>query len=315
MTGEARVGVVWPYCVAMIAVTGGWNWAPGYTLLIGDRTSMTAQDLGARMERALKRVRVSTGASLAFGGPVNRAGNLLIERFDGPSFGALPGLTLDPSEGLGGKVAVMCRPIAVNDYFETQEITHRYDKVIRAERLKALVATPIVVGRQTVGVIYGAFRTSEAVGGRIEDVVVQEARALEQELAVSAVTSTNGMLTEVAESNARLREQVRSVYAELRLLAGSVGDADVREALVKATSRLVDEGERSEESVCRASLTKREVDVLTVAGAGMTNIQIAGVLGLALFTVKSYMKSAMHKLGASTRLEAVVLARRGGMIA
>lgn len=266
------------------------------------------------MERALKRVRVSTGASLAFGGPVNRAGNLLIERFDGPTLGALPGLTLDPSEGLGGKVAVMRRPIAVNDYFETQVITHRYDKVIRAERLKALVATPIIVGRQTVGVIYGAFRTSEVVGGRIEDTVVQEARALEQELAVSAVTSANGVLSEEATVNARLREQVRSVYAELRLLAGSVGDADVRAALVKAAARLVDEGERSE-SVGSASLTKREIDVLTVAGAGMTNVQIAGVLGLALFTVKSYMKSAMHKLGASTRLEAVVLARRDGMIA
>lgn len=266
------------------------------------------------MERALKRVRVSTGASLAFGGPVNRAGNLLIERFDGPTLGALPGPTLDPSEGLGGKVAVMRRPIAVNDYFETQVITHRYDKVIRAERLKALVATPIIVGRQTVGVIYGAFRTSEVVGGRIEDTVVQEARALEQELAVSAVTSTNGVLSEEATVNARLREQVRSVYAELRLLAGSVGDADVRAALVKAAARLVDEGGRSE-SVGSASLTKREIDVLTVAGAGMTNVQIAGVLGLALFTVKSYMKSAMHKLGASTRLEAVVLARRDGMIA
>ncbi|NHP13810.1 LuxR family transcriptional regulator [Rhodococcus sp. IC4_135] len=275
---------------------------------------MTAQDLGTRMERALKRVRVSTGASLAFGGPVNRAGNLLIERFDGPTLGALPGLTLDPSEGLGGKVAVMRRPIAVNDYFDTQVITHRYDKVIRAERLKALVATPIIVGRQTVGVIYGAFRTSEVVGGRIEDTVVQEARALEQELAVSAVTSTNGVLSEEATVNARLREQVRSVYAELRLLAGSVGDADVRAALVKAAARLVDEGGRSE-SVGSASLTKREIDVLTVAGAGMTNVQIAGVLGLALFTVKSYMKSAMHKLGASTRLEAVVLARRDGMIA
>ncbi|EEN87297.1 transcriptional regulator, LuxR family [Rhodococcus erythropolis SK121] len=287
----------------------------GYTLLIGDRTSMTAQDLGTRMERALKRVRVATGASLAFGGPVNRAGNLLIERFDGPTLGALPGLTLDPSEGLGGKVAVMRRPIAVNDYFDTQVITHRYDKVIRAERLKALVATPIIVGRQTVGVIYGAFRTSEIVGGRIEDTVVQEARALEQELAVSAVTSTDDVLSEAAAVNARLREQVRSVYAELRLLAGSVADADVRAALAKAAARLVDEGERSEESVSGASLTKREIDVLTVAGAGMTNNQIAGVLGLALFTVKSYMKSAMHKLGASTRLEAVVLARRGGMIA
>lgn len=268
------------------------------------------------MERTLKRVRAATGVSLAFGGPVNRAGNVLLERFDGPTIGALPGVTLDPSEGLGGKVAVLRRAIAVNDYFETPGITHQYDRIIRAERLRAIVATPIVVGRQTVGVIYGAFRTSEIIGGLVQDAISQEARALEQELAVSAVTSTNRALNGEAAENARLREQVRSVYTELRLLAGDIGDADVRAALVKATARLVDEGEPADDDgTSLVSLTRREVDVLTLAGSGMTNGQIAGVLGLTPYTIKGYVKAAMRKLGASTRLEAVVLARRGGLIA
>ncbi len=241
---------------------------------------------------------------------------MLLEHFDGPTIGALPGVTLDPSEGLGGKVAVLRRAIAVNDYFETPGITHRYDRIIRAERLRALVATPIIVGRQTVGVIYGAFRTSESMGGRIQGVVSQEARALEQELAVSAATSTNRMLTDEAAENARLREQVRSVYTELRLLAGNIADTDVREAIVMATARLVDENEAPDAGgESTVSLTRREVDVLMLAGSGMTNGQIAGVLGLTSYTVKGYMKSAMRKFGASTRLEAVVLARRGGLIA
>ncbi|MEH6796479.1 MAG: LuxR C-terminal-related transcriptional regulator [Rhodococcus sp. (in: high G+C Gram-positive bacteria)] len=277
---------------------------------------MTTQDLGTRMKRTLERVRGATGVSLAFGGPVSRAGSVLLEHFDGPTIGALPGVTLDPSEGLGGKVAVLRRAIAVNDYFETPVITHRYDRIVRAERLRALVATPIVVGRQTVGVIYGAFRTSEIMGGRIQDAISQEARALEQELAVSAATSTNRALTEEAAENARLREQVRSVYTELRMLAGNIADTEVREALVKATARLVDDGEPPEGGgMGTVSLTRREVDVLTLTGSGMTNGQIAGVLGLTLYTVKGYMKSAMRKLGASTRLEAVVLARRAGLIA
>ena len=47
---------------------------------------------------------------------------------------------------------------------------------------------------------------------------------------------------------------------------------------------------------------------------GATNAEIAAALNLTTSTVKSYMKIIMNKLDASTRYEAVMVARREGVI-
>jgi DNA-binding CsgD family transcriptional regulator len=56
------------------------------------------------------------------------------------------------------------------------------------------------------------------------------------------------------------------------------------------------------------------VDVLACVAAGATNGGAAARLGLRPETVKGYLRSAMRKLGAHTRLEAVVAARRAGLL-
>lgn len=61
-------------------------------------------------------------------------------------------------------------------------------------------------------------------------------------------------------------------------------------------------------------LTPREVDVLVCVAGGATNAAVAGRLGVRPETVKGYLRSAMRKLGAHTRLEAVVAARRQGLL-
>ncbi|NUS12348.1 MAG: response regulator transcription factor, partial [Streptomyces sp.] len=61
-------------------------------------------------------------------------------------------------------------------------------------------------------------------------------------------------------------------------------------------------------------LTPRELDVLTAVAAGATNAGAAARLRLSPETVKSYLRSAMRKLGAHTRLEAVTTARRSGLL-
>lgn len=52
----------------------------------------------------------------------------------------------------------------------------------------------------------------------------------------------------------------------------------------------------------------------SLAASGLTNREIGNSLGLKLFTIKGYMKSIMAKLEAGTRLEAVVSARRAGVM-
>jgi DNA-binding NarL/FixJ family response regulator len=56
------------------------------------------------------------------------------------------------------------------------------------------------------------------------------------------------------------------------------------------------------------------VDVLACVAAGATNGVAAERLGLRPETVKGYLRSAMRKLGAHTRWEAVVAARRVGLL-
>ncbi|MDJ0462597.1 helix-turn-helix transcriptional regulator [Streptomyces sp. H27-C3] len=62
------------------------------------------------------------------------------------------------------------------------------------------------------------------------------------------------------------------------------------------------------------ALTPRELDVLACVAAGSTTAAAGQQLGLRPETVKGYLRSVMRKLGAHTRLEAVVAARRAGLL-
>jgi DNA-binding CsgD family transcriptional regulator len=60
----------------------------------------------------------------------------------------------------------------------------------------------------------------------------------------------------------------------------------------------------------RVGLSQREVEVLTLAGQGLTNKQIADKLFLSPHTIARHLANARAKLGASNRAEAAVLLRR-----
>ena len=62
------------------------------------------------------------------------------------------------------------------------------------------------------------------------------------------------------------------------------------------------------------SLTPRETEVLRQVAAGQTNKSIALKLGISEHTVKFHLGSAMTKLGAASRAEAVATAIRRGLI-
>lgn len=62
-------------------------------------------------------------------------------------------------------------------------------------------------------------------------------------------------------------------------------------------------------------LTRRELEVLTLAADGHSNKGIARKLGIAEETVKGHMSALFCKLGASDRTHAVALALRQGILA
>jgi DNA-binding NarL/FixJ family response regulator len=62
------------------------------------------------------------------------------------------------------------------------------------------------------------------------------------------------------------------------------------------------------------ALTAREREVLTLLAAGASNKAIARALDVSVHTAKFHVASLAEKLGASTRLEAVAIALRTGLV-
>lgn len=63
-----------------------------------------------------------------------------------------------------------------------------------------------------------------------------------------------------------------------------------------------------------ASLSKRELEVLRLLAAGMSNTVIAETLTLSTGTVKTHVHNIAGKLGAANRTEAVANARKRGLV-
>ncbi|NKQ54109.1 response regulator transcription factor [Amycolatopsis sp. K13G38] len=76
---------------------------------------------------------------------------------------------------------------------------------------------------------------------------------------------------------------------------------------------LPDQGQQSD-ALARSGLTRREYEVLRLAAQGQTNPEIAETTGLTRNTVKTYLQSALHKLGARNRVEAIGKASEAGLL-
>lgn len=71
---------------------------------------------------------------------------------------------------------------------------------------------------------------------------------------------------------------------------------------------------RRSSTLAQLGLTKREYDVIRRVALGETNPEIADAMHLSRNTVKSYLQSALSKLGARNRVEALVKAGELGLL-
>jgi DNA-binding CsgD family transcriptional regulator len=267
--------------------------------------------------RALARMRDATGLPITFGGEVGAARQVKLSQIAGPNTGALRGVRLEPGRGLGGKAVVQRRPVVVDDYVRSPGISHHYDHIIQAEGLRAMVAVPVVVARTVRGVLYGALRSPLPLGDRVVQTVVEAARELEQGLAVrDEVTRRLAWLDryDATDCHRPHWELVREAYAELRILTQTVDDPVLRGRVRAVAETLSAVAGRPPRSGNVPVLSARELDVLACVALGWTNRQIAEDLGITAETVKSYLRSSMRKLVARSRMEAVVSARRFGLL-
>ncbi|MEU3828510.1 GAF domain-containing protein [Streptomyces sp. SID486] len=271
--------------------------------------AVEAVEIGA----ALARLRRATGLPVAFGGLLESGRpQIRISELSGTTTAALRSLAVTSGNGLGGKAVALARPCAVPDYPRSRQISHEYDVPVAAEGIHAVLAVPVVVRHRVRGVLYGALRSARPLGDRTLGAAVAVARDLEQTLVVRdearellAAARPDG----AAPARGAAWEQVREAHAALRALAPRITDPRLRGELLAACGLLTapprDGG---------VTLAPRELDVLSWVAAGATNARVAARLGIGPETVKGYLRSAMRKLGAHTRGEAVTAARGAGLL-
>ncbi|MER5409051.1 LuxR C-terminal-related transcriptional regulator [Streptomyces sp. NPDC002769] len=268
------------------------------------------------MRAALVGLRRATGLPVAFGGLVEPGrAQVRISELSGTATPALSALAVSSGNGLGGKAVALARPCAVTDYSASRQISHEYDMAVATEGLCSVLAVPVVVRRRVRGVLYGALRTAQPLGDRTLGAAVAAARDVEQALVVR--DEARGLLAVAREpepvAGSAAWEEVREAHGALRALAPRIGDPALRAELLDACGRLAGAA-APEPGGPHVGLAPREVDVLACVAAGATNGSAAQRLGLRPETVKGYLRSAMRKLGAHTRWEAVITARRAGLL-
>ena len=137
------------------------------------------------------------------------------------------------------------------------------------------------------------------------------------EILLLTSAETSGVRAEAIEAGASgivsKRWDVGLLIAGIRRAAA--GDRTLATSAPPATLKRRASNGRSSEPVGRpAALTARELEILTALASGLGTVEVAGALHISPLTVRSHVKNILFKLGVHSKLEAVTLAIRGGLV-
>ena len=93
------------------------------------------------------------------------------------------------------------------------------------------------------------------------------------------------------------------------------GESTLHPAIARKVVNRFSQLAQEDEDAPLEELTGREVEVLQLAGKGITNRQIADQLSISHRTVQAHLSHIFDKLGVGSRTEAVVYALRQGLLA
>ena len=229
---------------------------------------------------------------------------------------ATPRLTtirVRPGLGLGGRSWSSGQPQVVLDYARAAGITHDFDPQILGEGITSLAVAPIIVRDRVAGLLYAGYRAEPRRRGDL-DLLAEQAQTVAQELLVrdqvdERMRALRAQSTFASAGAAPAQAERTELFARLRQIAARTRDQRTAAELLELLSPAPAPSSRAD-----CPLTSRQVDVLALVALGMTNGSIGASLGLSSLTVKSYLRSAMTRLGAATRYEAVIEARRHGLL-
>ncbi len=294
------------------------NWVRG-----GESEQGTETERRRRVARELRRLHPKTELPVLFGGCVSDR-SLTITGHVGTRSNILRNLRIDAECGLGGRAIAEQRPGAVQDYANSSHITHDYDYEVGTEAIESLMAVPIVVRGVTRGAIYGGLRANLPIGDVIAETMMRSSYALAREFEIrDEVDRRVAMLDTAAVEHGSNRDaQISEGLTESVLALGEIA-ANLEDMALSAQVLAVEAKLRALASPKPSAntpvantvvLSPREREVMGYVALGLRNAEIAERLSLSVETIKTYMRNLMGKLDVRSRHEAVVEARRQGLI-
>jgi DNA-binding NarL/FixJ family response regulator len=158
-------------------------------------------------------------------------------------------------------------------------------------------------------------------GPRVDVVIADYANAIR--LADPGIRRDTGLQGETRilaltpnDREADIRRAIEAGVYGYILVGGSLDEliAGVKAVASGLRYMSVSVAQRMADSLTRASLTSREVEVLRLVATGQPNKVIARELSIELGTVKSHVSAIMTKLGASSRTQAARIAASRGLV-
>ncbi|MEG3630438.1 response regulator transcription factor [Streptomyces poriticola] len=153
----------------------------------------------------------------------------------------------------------------------------------------------------------GVSATRRVVGERLADVLVLTTFDLDEYVFGALRAGASGFLLKNTEAK-DLLAAVRTVAAGEGIVAPAVTRRLIAEFAAQPAVR-----EPSADPAVLRELTRREREVLSCLGEGLSNAAIADRLDMAEATVKTHVSRLLGKLGLRSRVQAAVLAQELGI--
>jgi DNA-binding NarL/FixJ family response regulator len=191
---------------------------------------------------------------------------------------------------------------------EDLEVVGEAENGVRAIELASRLAPDVVLMDVRMPVLDGVEATRRLLeSGSSARVIILTTFDLDEYVFEALRAGASGFLLKDVEPE-QLVEAIRVVASGEALLAPSI------------TRRLLDRFAASLEASEREpprqldSLTARELEIMRLVAAGLSNAEIAEELVVSETTVKTHVSSVLRKLGLRDRVQAVVLAYEAGLV-